>query len=77
MMRSLYTFFALAALLCGQALATDWIIPGANWTDTNGKRIQAHGGGILREPDGTFYWIGEDKTGNTGEHILRLKEGTS
>ncbi|MFT3888194.1 MAG: family 43 glycosylhydrolase [Arachnia sp.] len=36
------------------------ITPGLPWLDTEGKRIQAHGGSIL-EVDGTFYWYGENK----------------
>lgn len=35
------------------------IVSGSKWNDTNGKRIQAHGGGILMR-DGTYYWHGED-----------------
>ena len=35
--------------------------PGAVWLDTDGKPIQAHGGGILYH-EGIFYWYGEDKT---------------
>lgn len=38
----------------------DSIRPGQVWLDTNGKRIQAHGGSILVEGD-TFYWYGENK----------------
>ena len=34
--------------------------PGQIWLDTNGNRIQAHGGSILYE-NGTFYWYGENK----------------
>lgn len=36
------------------------ITPGQPWLDTNGKRIQAHGGSILTV-DGVFYWYGENK----------------
>lgn len=36
------------------------IRPGQVWLDTNGKRIQAHGGSIM-EVDGIFYWYGENK----------------
>ncbi|MHA6483299.1 family 43 glycosylhydrolase [Paenibacillus sp. strain BS8-2] len=36
------------------------IKPGQVWLDTEGKRIQAHGGSIYYEND-TFYWYGEDK----------------
>ena len=36
------------------------IRPGEPWLDTNGNRIQAHGGSVRYE-DGTFYWYGENK----------------
>jgi hypothetical protein len=36
------------------------IRPGQIWTDTEGKRIQAHGGSIITVGD-TFYWYGENK----------------
>lgn len=36
------------------------IRPGQVWLDTNGNRIQAHGGSIFHA-DGVFYWYGEDK----------------
>lgn len=36
------------------------IRPGQVWLDTEGKRIQAHGGSIL-EVDGSYYWYGENK----------------
>lgn len=40
--------------------------PGQPWLDTDGKLIQAHGGGILHH-DGTYYWYGENKDApNTG-----------
>ena len=41
------------------------IRPGKVWYDTEGKRIQAHGGSILYA-GGTFYWYGENKEGITG-----------
>lgn len=34
--------------------------PGKVWLDTDGKRIQAHGGSIFYE-NGTYYWYGENK----------------
>lgn len=37
------------------------IHPGQPWLDTNGVRIQAHGGSILVADDGTFVWYGENK----------------
>lgn len=43
------------------------IRPGQVWLDTEGKRIQAHGGSIFYE-DGVYYWYGEnkEKTDGTG-----------
>lgn len=38
---------------------------GVFWNDTAGTKIQAHGGGLLKAGD-TYYWVGEDKTTNTG-----------
>ncbi len=40
--------------------------PGQVWLDTDGKRIQAHAGGIIYE-DGTFYWYGENKEFTDGK----------
>jgi hypothetical protein len=37
---------------------------GGFWSDANGDRIEAHGGGLLRVDD-TWYWFGEDKSGNS------------
>ncbi|MDD6926458.1 MAG: family 43 glycosylhydrolase [Candidatus Borkfalkiaceae bacterium] len=41
------------------------IRPGKTWYDSNGKRIQAHGGSILYA-EGKFWWYGENKEGITG-----------
>lgn len=38
----------------------DCIRPGKPWLDTEGKRIQAHGGNVLYA-DNKFYWYGENK----------------
>ncbi len=43
----------------------DCFRPGKTWYDTEGKRIQAHGGSIITVGD-TFYWYGENKEGITG-----------
>ena len=45
------------------------IRPGKPWYDTEGKRIQAHGGSMLFW-EGTFYWYGENKEGVTDEKVL-------
>lgn len=40
--------------------------PGRLWLDTNGRLIQAHGGGVLYVPESrTYYWYGENKDGKT------------
>jgi hypothetical protein len=38
---------------------------GVFWNDVDGKRIEAHGGGFIQVGD-TWYWIGEDKSHNSG-----------
>ena len=38
----------------------DSIRPGQVWFDTEGKRIQAHGGSVMYL-DGSYYWYGENK----------------
>jgi len=35
--------------------------PGEIWNDTDGRPIEAHGGGVLYQ-DGTYYWFGEHGT---------------
>ena len=42
------------------------IRPGQVWLDTNGKRIQAHGGSVIYV-DGIYYWYGENKEFTTGQ----------
>jgi hypothetical protein len=39
------------------------IKPGSVWLDDRGKRIQAHGGGIIKVGD-TWFWYGEDRSEN-------------
>lgn len=58
-------FLSLSALVPAALAANNWIVSGVPWYDNNGKVIQAHGGGIRKEGN-TFWWVGEDKTGNTG-----------
>lgn len=43
------------------------IRPGQPWLDTEGKRIQAHGGAVLYK-DGTYYWYGENKEYTDGKN---------
>ena len=44
----------------------DAIYPGRTWRDTNGRRIQAHGG-ALYYADGVYYWYGENKDHTDGK----------
>lgn len=41
--------------------------PGQVWLDTEGKRIQAHGGSVMYI-DGIYYWYGENKEKTDGEN---------
>lgn len=45
------------------------IRPGQPWLDTNGKRIQAHGGCVMYH-EGRFYWYGENKEKSTSEYEI-------
>jgi len=66
--RSPFFLFLGCLLLAGTALAADpaprAFTPGENWLDTDGKPINAHGGGILHH-EGVYYWYGEFKEGRT------------
>jgi hypothetical protein len=48
----------LVPLFASGVFAATWIVPGAVWTDTTGKTIDAHGGNIVQRGD-TFYWVGQ------------------
>ncbi len=41
------------------------ITNGVFWNDTDGKRIEAHGAGLIYT-NNAWYWIGEDKSQNSG-----------
>lgn len=41
--------------------------PGQIWLDTEGKRIQAHGGSVMYI-DGVYYWYGENKEKTDGKN---------
>lgn len=47
-------------------MAYQSIRPGQTWLDTNGNRIQAHGGSVMYL-DGLYYWYGENKEKMTGQ----------
>jgi hypothetical protein len=62
---------ALAASLClvprAASAASVAIVPGTAWKDTQGHAIQAHGGGMIKVGS-TYYWFGEDKTGESQDN---------
>jgi beta-glucanase (GH16 family) len=56
-----FVLFALSGTAQGKGQArTDVFRPGEKWVDTEGKPINAHGGGILFH-EGRYYWFGEHK----------------
>ena len=58
-----FAFVAIVPSLCAQPSHNQpgFIQPAAVWLDTQGRQIQAHGGGILYH-DHVWYWFGEDRT---------------
>ncbi|KAK7757616.1 hypothetical protein SLS62_000631 [Diatrype stigma] len=69
-MRFLHQGLLGATLASSLAAASLQIVPGGTWTTSNGTHLQAHGPGVVREDDGTYYVIGEDKTeGTSFQHI--------
>lgn len=50
----------------------DYFYPGAVWLDTDGRLINAHGGGVLYH-DGKYYWYGEHKA----EHSFSAHVGVT
>ena len=57
----------LAALPAAAAEVT--INPGTAWKDSQGHAIQAHGGGMIKV-GATWYWFGEDKTGESQDNAF-------
>lgn len=53
----------VASAVAGSVFAADYV-QYAQWLDTDGNPINAHGGGMLYH-DGKYYWYGEYKTGKT------------
>ncbi|KAK8109845.1 Arabinanase/levansucrase/invertase [Apiospora kogelbergensis] len=67
----------LLAAAAGLAQATLQIVPGATWTATNtGKHVQAHGAGMI-QVGGTYYMIGEDKTGGSAFQNVNCYSSTN
>lgn len=66
----IFTSFLLISFLfsCKNEGLKHEIIPGQTWKDTDGKVINAHGGGVLFH-EGVYYWYGEFK----GDSTYRLE----
>ncbi|KAI1473830.1 carbohydrate-binding module family 35 protein [Daldinia eschscholtzii] len=60
-MKPFSLFWAYAAT---SVLGASWIAPGAVWYDTDGNKIDAHGGGVVKRGD-TFYWVGHAASNQT------------
>lgn len=58
------TLLMLAALAAG----AQELVNGDVWPDTDGRHINAHGGGVL-EHDGTWYWYGENRGQGGGVRV--------
>lgn len=54
----------LWAYAATSVLGASWIAPGAVWYDTDGNKIDAHGGGVVKRGD-TFYWVGHAASSNS------------
>jgi len=54
----------LTCVSCKNKSSEKKFLPGEIWKDTDGKPINAHGGGILFH-DNKYYWFGEIKNGKT------------
>jgi len=63
MNRVFFIVLALISLTCS-ARSAGVLTPGAVWNDTQGRPINAHGGGVLFH-EGVYYWYGELKQGQT------------
>jgi len=66
------TFLILTILYTLTLTAQDGVIrPGQLWQDTDGKHINAHGGGVLQH-QGTYYWFGEHKAERTSNAMVGI-----
>lgn len=59
---ALASAWALSFMVTPARAASATITPAGTWNDNRGTLIQAHGGGITKVGS-TYYWFGEDKTG--------------
>ena len=70
MKKRVFSSLLLFAMVMTMAAQTaDSIRPGELWPDTDGRHINAHGGGILQH-DGAYYWFGEHKSERTSAAMV-------
>ncbi|KAK8094628.1 Arabinanase/levansucrase/invertase [Apiospora hydei] len=61
------TILLLSTFLISRTVwGASWIVPGAVWYDTAGKKIDAHGGGVVQRGS-TWYWIGYSASDRTDD----------
>jgi hypothetical protein len=65
----LITCFFLSSVF---AYSQGKISPGVEWKDKAGKAINAHGGCVVYDK-GTYYWFGEDRTGEVSNGVSCYK----
>ena len=74
MLKEILTLAALLVSMTAGAqriLADDIVQTGDIFADTDGKHINAHGGGILLYK-GTYYWFGEHKSETTSSALVGI-----
>lgn len=74
MLKEILTLAALFVSMTAGAqriLADDIVQTGGIFADTDGKHINAHGGGILLYK-GTYYWFGEHKSETTSSALVGI-----
>jgi len=62
----------LVLFVSAGCLAVDWIVPGVAWYDTDGKKIDAHGGAVVQRGD-TFYWVGYSASSTATQQCDRAR----
>jgi len=76
LLAAITTAVGLGAGLASPAYAAPvTITPGTVWNDTAGRVIQAHGEDITKV-GGTYYWLGEDKTGGSPFQNIKCYSST-
>ena len=64
--RHLVLLFSSLVLGAQAARKNKYIVPGAEWRDTDGNIISAHAGGVTFH-DGKWYWVGQNERPDRSE----------